>query len=65
MADTLLIERGIGEIRIAEIDDGQVVAFGFENPMSSSGCTSKTRFMVRSLVECHRRREIVDLRSPE
>ena len=32
MADTLLIERGIGEIRIAEIEDGQVLAFGFENP---------------------------------
>ena len=32
MADTLLIEHGIGELRLAEIKDGHVVGFGFENP---------------------------------
>jgi len=32
MADTLLIERGIGEFRIAVIEDGAAVAFGFEDP---------------------------------
>jgi len=32
MADTLLIEHGIGEFRIAVIEDDAVVEFGFEDP---------------------------------